>query len=112
MANFLRSLLLDQLSDLSRLVLVSVLICISLFLILLRVRRPFFEIAKYLSERSIVVLQYNKRGIDASYKILDSNVWGNATVHDLQQDAEKVLDVLIQQPEVDASCSSSSRNWG
>jgi hypothetical protein len=61
----------------------------------------FFQIAEYLSERGFVVLQYNKRGIDSSYKILDSNVWGNATVHDLQQDAEKVLDVLIQQrPEV------------
>ena len=65
--------------------------------------RPFFEIAQYLSERSFAVLQYIKRGIGESYKILDSSVWGNATVHDLQQDAEKALDVLIQQPEVDAN---------
>ena len=38
-----------------------------------------------------------------SYTILDSNVWGNATVDDLQQDAEKALDVLIHQPEVEAN---------
>jgi uncharacterized protein len=34
---------------------------------------------------------------------LDSNVWGNVTSNDLKQDAEKALDVLIQQPEVDAN---------
>jgi dienelactone hydrolase len=34
---------------------------------------------------------------------LDSNVWGNATFDDLTLDAEKALDVLIQQPEVDAN---------
>lgn len=33
--------------------------------------------------------------------ILDSNVWGNITVGNLIQDAQKALDVLIQQPEVD-----------
>ena len=65
--------------------------------------RPFFEIAQYLSERGFAVLQYNKRGIGESYTILDSNVWGNATVDDLQQDAEKALDVLIHQSEVDAN---------
>ena len=48
--------------------------------------RPFFEIAQYLSERGFAVLQYNKRGIGESNTVLDSNVWGNATVHDLQQD--------------------------
>ena len=34
---------------------------------------------------------------------MDSNVWGNVTSNDLKQDAEKALDVLIQQPEVDAN---------
>ena len=34
---------------------------------------------------------------------MDSNVWGNVTFNDLTQDAEKALDVLIQQPEVDAN---------
>jgi pimeloyl-ACP methyl ester carboxylesterase len=34
---------------------------------------------------------------------LDSNVWGNATFDDLTLDAEKALDVFIQQPEVDAN---------
>jgi len=65
--------------------------------------RPFFEIAEYLSERGFAVLQYNKRGIGANFTIFDSNVWGNATVNDLENDAEKALEVLIQQPEVDSN---------
>ena len=65
--------------------------------------RPYFEIAQYLSERGFAVLQYDKRGIGENFTVLDSNVWGNATVQDLKRDAEKALDVLIQQPEVDAS---------
>ena len=65
--------------------------------------RPFFDIAKYLSERGFAVLQYDKRGIGANFTILDSNVWGNATFDDLTQDAEKALDVLVQQPEVDSN---------
>jgi uncharacterized protein len=65
--------------------------------------RSFCEIAQYLSERGFAVLQYNKRGIGESYTILDSNVWRNATVDDLQQDAEKALDIFIHQPEVDAN---------
>ena len=63
--------------------------------------RPFFEIAQYLSERGYAVLQYNKRGVDADLTILDWNVWGNVTVDDLKHDAEKALDILIHQPEVD-----------
>jgi pimeloyl-ACP methyl ester carboxylesterase len=65
--------------------------------------RPFFEIAQYLSERGFVVLRSDKRGIGENHTILDSNVWGNVTFDDLKQDAEKALDVLIQQPEVDAN---------
>jgi alpha-beta hydrolase superfamily lysophospholipase len=65
--------------------------------------RPFFDIAQYLSERGFAVLQYDKRGIGANFTILDSNVWGNATVNDLENDAEKALEVLIQQPEVDSN---------
>jgi uncharacterized protein len=61
--------------------------------------RPFFEIAQYLSERGFAVLQYDKRGVGANFTILDSNVWGNATFDDLTLDAEKALDVFIQQPE-------------
>jgi pimeloyl-ACP methyl ester carboxylesterase len=34
---------------------------------------------------------------------LDNNVWGNITFNDLTQDADKVLDVLVQQPEVDSN---------
>ena len=65
--------------------------------------RPFFDIAEYLSERGIAVLQYDKRGIGANLTVLDSNVWGNVTVDELKQDAEKALNVLLQQPEVDAN---------
>ncbi|HEY7080547.1 MAG TPA: prolyl oligopeptidase family serine peptidase, partial [Nitrososphaeraceae archaeon] len=47
-------------------------------------------------------LQYDKRGtIGENTSIIDTNIWGNATVNDLIHDAEKALNVLIQQPEVD-----------
>jgi alpha-beta hydrolase superfamily lysophospholipase len=62
---------------------------------------PFFQIAQYLSERGFAVLRYDKRGIGDNHTILDANVWGNLTIDDLRQDAEKALDVLMQQPEVD-----------
>ena len=64
--------------------------------------RPFFDIAEYLSQRGFAVLQYDKRGIGANFTILDSNVWGNTTVTDLENDAQKALEVLIKQPEVDS----------
>lgn len=63
--------------------------------------RPLFQIAEYLSERGFAVLQYDKRGVGANFTILDDNVWRNTTFDDLKQDAEKALDRLIQQPEVD-----------
>ena len=60
------------------------------------------EIAPYLTERGFAVLQYDKRGtIGANHTILDTNVWGNATVNDLTHDAEKALNILTLQPEVD-----------
>ena len=60
------------------------------------------EIAPYLSERGFAVLQYDKRGtIGANHTILDTNVCGNATVNDLIHDAEKALNILTLQPEVD-----------
>jgi hypothetical protein len=65
--------------------------------------RPYFQIAEYLSDRGFVTLRYDKRGIGENSTILDSNVWGNLTFNDLKHDAEKALDVLIQQPEVDAN---------
>jgi pimeloyl-ACP methyl ester carboxylesterase len=64
--------------------------------------RPYFEIAQYLSERGFAVLQYNKRAIGENLTILDNNLWGNATFNDLKQDAQKALEVLIKQPEVDS----------
>jgi uncharacterized protein len=65
--------------------------------------RPFFDIAEYLSQRGFAVLQYDKRGVGANFTILDSNIWGNTTVNDLENDAQKALEVLIQQPEVDSN---------
>jgi alpha-beta hydrolase superfamily lysophospholipase len=64
---------------------------------------PFFQIAEYLSERGFATLRYDKRGIGTNHTILDSNVWGNVTLDDLKQDADKALAVLMQQPEVDSS---------
>ena len=63
--------------------------------------RIFLQIAEYLAERGFVVLRYDKRGIGENASILDANVYGNATVQSLQNDAEVALDVLLQQPEVD-----------
>jgi hypothetical protein len=64
---------------------------------------PFLQISQYLSERGFAVLRYDKRGVGANGTILDSNVWGNTTITNLKQDAEKALAVLIKQPEVDRS---------
>jgi alpha-beta hydrolase superfamily lysophospholipase len=61
----------------------------------------FWQIAQYLSERGFVVLRYDKRGIGANSTIINNNVWGNMTSNDLIQDAEKAVNVLAQQPEVD-----------
>ena len=62
---------------------------------------PQWQIAQYLSERGFAVLRYDKRGVGTNFTILDTNVWGNATINNLIHDAEKALNVLIQQPEVD-----------
>jgi pimeloyl-ACP methyl ester carboxylesterase len=63
--------------------------------------KPFWEIANYLSERGFEVLRYDKRGVGPNLTIQDSNVWGNMTVTDLTNDAEKALNVLSEQPDVD-----------
>ncbi len=63
---------------------------------------PEWQIAQHLSERGFAVLRYDKRGVGpSSYHFSNSNVWGNATANDFLHDAEKALNVLIQQPEVD-----------
>ncbi|HEU4822331.1 MAG TPA: alpha/beta fold hydrolase, partial [Nitrososphaeraceae archaeon] len=49
------------------------------------------------------VLRYDKRGVGANSQIIDTNVWGNLTFDDLKRDAERALEVLTQQPEVDSS---------
>jgi len=62
---------------------------------------PFFQIADYLSDRGFVTLRYDKRGVGENHTIVDSNIWGNMTINDLVQDANKALSVLMKQPEVD-----------
>jgi pimeloyl-ACP methyl ester carboxylesterase len=62
---------------------------------------PFYQIAEYLSERGFSVLRYDKRGVGTNHTIVDANVWGNLTIHDLVQDADKALTILMRQPEVD-----------
>jgi uncharacterized protein len=64
---------------------------------------PFFQIAEYLSDRGFVTLRYDKRGVSENHTIIDSNVWGNMTINNIIQDANKALTVLMQQPEVDAN---------
>jgi uncharacterized protein len=62
---------------------------------------PYLQIAQYLSERGFAVLRYDKRGAGTNYTNFNQNVWGNATINDFIHDAEKALNVLVQQPEVD-----------
>jgi uncharacterized protein len=62
----------------------------------------FWQIAQYLSERGFVVLRYDKRSIGENGTIINNNLWGNMTFDDLKQDVQKDVNVLIQQPEVDA----------
>jgi uncharacterized protein len=63
--------------------------------------KPLWQIAEYLIERGFVVLRYDKRGIDDGGTIINNSLWGNMTYDDLKHDAEKAVNVLIQQPEVD-----------
>ncbi|VFJ14891.1 alpha/beta hydrolase family protein [Candidatus Nitrosocosmicus franklandus] len=63
--------------------------------------KPFWQIANYLSERGFEVLRYDKRGIGPNLTIQDPNVWGNMTVTDLVNDAEKAFSILSAQPDVD-----------
>jgi dienelactone hydrolase len=64
--------------------------------------RPFLQIAKYLSERGFAVLRYNKRGIGLNSTTLDMNIVQDWTVQALTEDAKKALEVLKNQPEVNA----------
>ena len=64
--------------------------------------RPHLQIAEYLSERGFAVLRYNKRGVGFLGTLVEPGVFFNTTIHDLERDAEKVLQVLRQQSEVDA----------
>jgi pimeloyl-ACP methyl ester carboxylesterase len=62
---------------------------------------PFWQIDQYLTERGFAVLRYDKRGVGADFTILNTKVWGNATINDLIPDSKKALNVLAIQPEVD-----------
>ncbi len=64
--------------------------------------RPHLQIAEYLSERGFAVMRYNKRGVGFNSSLADPGVFFNTTINDLERDAEKVLQVLRQQSEVDA----------
>ena len=50
----------------------------------------FWQISQYLSERGLVVLKYDKRGIGENLTVIDSNIWGNMTYNDLKHDAQKM----------------------
>lgn len=63
--------------------------------------KPFWQISQYISERGFVVLRYDKRGIGDNGTIIDNDLWGSVTYNDLKQDAEKAVDILLRQPEVD-----------
>jgi pimeloyl-ACP methyl ester carboxylesterase len=63
--------------------------------------RDFKQIAEYLSERGFVVLRYDKRAIGANDTIEDPELWYNQTMDDLISDANKALQTLVDQPEVD-----------
>jgi pimeloyl-ACP methyl ester carboxylesterase len=64
--------------------------------------RPHLQIAEYLSERGFAVLRYNKRGVGFNSTLADPEVFFDTTIQDLERDAEKALEVLMQQSEVDA----------
>ncbi len=64
--------------------------------------RPFLQIAEYLSERGFAVLRYNKRGIGFNSTLEDPEVFFDTTIQDLIQDAEKAVEALRLQSEVDA----------
>ena len=64
--------------------------------------RPHLQLAEYLSERGFAVMRYNKRGVGFNGTLADPEVFFNTTIQDLERDAEKVLEVLMRQSEVDA----------
>jgi len=64
---------------------------------------PYTPMAEYLSGRGFAVLRYDKPGVGLNSTIIDSNAWGNLTFDNMKQNAEKVLSVLLQQPEVNAT---------
>jgi pimeloyl-ACP methyl ester carboxylesterase len=64
--------------------------------------RPHLQIAEFLSKRGFAVMRYNKRGVGFNSTLANPEVFFNTTIQDLERDAEKVLEVLRQQSEVDA----------
>jgi alpha-beta hydrolase superfamily lysophospholipase len=60
----------------------------------------FLQIAEYLSQRGFAVLRYNKRGVGVNGTLQNQTVFFDMTVDDLKRDAEKALQTLLSQPEV------------
>ena len=63
--------------------------------------KVFWQISTYLAERGFVVLKYDKRGVGENSTVINPIVLENATVQQLQKDAERALEVLLNQSEVD-----------
>jgi len=63
--------------------------------------RPFLQIAEYLSSRGFAVLRFNKRGVGLNGTIIDASIVANSTFQTYKNDAEKALELLRAQPEVD-----------
>jgi len=63
--------------------------------------RHYLLMAEYLTERGFAVLRYNKRGVGLTGVTLDADIVMNKTVQDLIGDADKALEVLMQQSQVD-----------
>ncbi len=68
--------------------------------------RPFLQIAEYLSSRGFAVLRYHKRYVGDEGIVLDEAGWASVTFQDLKRDAETMLKVLAEQPEVDVESIS------
>jgi alpha-beta hydrolase superfamily lysophospholipase len=60
----------------------------------------FLQIAEYLSQRGFAVLRYNKRGVGVNGTLLNQTVFFDMIVDDLKRDAEKALQTLLAQPEI------------
>jgi hypothetical protein len=54
------------------------------------IAKPFWQIAKYLTEREFVALRYDKRGIGENGTIINNNLWENMTYDHLNRMQRKL----------------------